>query len=220
MRRHGHQRRGNRREGRIHARERDVRHAFVHERGRTRSCRDTCSAFVCSTHSITKRRAPLLPPITHDGPDKRTDVIIDDRSSRDREHSFDRRIELEHRLITLVRIFLQTREQNALEFGGETRVFHAWRKNRSRDDVFHRHDVGFAKERMQARREAIQHDAHREDVRAAIDLFPQRLLGGHVRDFALELSCGRFSTGTTKSFGDAEVDHLHDAVVRDENVLR
>src|SRR5204863_10118641 len=42
-------------------------------------------------------------------------------------------------------------------------------------------------ERVTARREQIEQDARREDVRAAIDRFEAELLGRHVSHFALEL---------------------------------
>lgn len=57
---------------------------------------------------------------------------------------------------------------------------------------------------MPARRELIQQNAERKNVRAPIDVLSRRLLGRKVREFALACCKGRWNTHTSDKLGSHE----------------
>ena len=67
------------------------------------------------------------------------------------------------------------------------------------------------------REQLVEDDAERVDVAAPIDLLAARLLGRHVAELALEDA--RLLAEEVRA-GDAEVGDLHDALVREQDVLR
>src|SRR5580698_3558590 len=70
-----------------------------------------------------------------------------------------------------------------------------------------------APERRIARQELVEHDTHRPDIGALIDVAcGHHLFGRHVRWRADDLSQARYPRVARRFFprGDAEVDHLHD----------
>ena len=69
------------------------------------------------------------------------------------------------------------------------------------------------------RRELPEHDPKGKNVGAPIELLPAQLLGRHVRHLALELARVR-RREPPGGLGDAEVDDLRVALVRDEQVVR
>jgi hypothetical protein len=80
-------------------------------------------------------------------------------------------------------------------------------------------EVALADEEPLAGEQLVEHDAHGEDVAASVDRQAPHLLGRHVAELALEDARLRLA-GLARGLGDAEVDELHLAVVRDEHVLR
>ncbi len=64
-----------------------------------------------------------------------------------------------------------------------------------------------------------EHRAHAEQVAAPIELLAERLLRRHVRHLALDLAGARLVSARVE-FGDAEIEDLHLAAVRDHDVVR
>jgi len=66
-------------------------------------------------------------------------------------------------------------------------------------------------------RDLVEHDAEREDVAAVIDVLARRLLRRHVAELAGQHLGARVLAARAR---DPEIDHLHEAVLRDEQVRR
>ena len=86
-------------------------------------------------------------------------------------------------------------------------------------DRRHREEVVVALEQAPHGAQLVEHDAEREHVAAAIDRLADALLGGHVRDLALERA-GPGLDGAVRGLRDPEVRDLDAAVVADEEVGR
>ena len=129
----------------------------------------------------------------------------------------EREPQLRGRSKSLLRVVIERAHGN----GGDG-MRHRWRKTRNGCSVHelrqgaHLRRVG---ERRLAGEQIVEDGSNGERVRASVDLAAERLLAGHVLDFALERS-GRRVPGTALAcLGDSEVDHLGHAVARDQNVL-
>ena len=71
--------------------------------------------------------------------------------------------------------------------------------------------------------ELVEENAGGEHVAAGVDLLTERLLGGHVRDFALDAAALGFLARDVHlgaRLGDAEIDDLRVSRERDDHVLR
>ena len=80
-------------------------------------------------------------------------------------------------------------------------------------------DLVVAREKALQREQLPQADAEREDVGALVDRQAAHLLGRHVPELALDGPHLR-ARQLARCLGDAEVDDLHVAVERHEDVLR
>jgi hypothetical protein len=110
-------------------------------------------------------------------------------------------------------------EHDGLELVGDLSVVARGRHDLDVADLLQGGEIRLADEQPLHGEQLVQADAHGEHVAAAVDLQASHLLGGHVPELALEdprLGLRALARG----LGDAEVDELHVAVVRDEDVLR
>jgi hypothetical protein len=108
---------------------------------------------------------------------------------------------------------------DGLELERVGRIERAGLRELALDDAIHRLEVVLGAERATLGGQLVQHDAEREHVGAAIDDLAPALLGGHVRELALDgprLGLERAVVG----LGDAEVEQLHRAVPRQHDVRR
>jgi hypothetical protein len=92
-------------------------------------------------------------------------------------------------------------------------------RDRVVDDGAHRRQLGVAPEQPLAGDRLPEHDAQREHVGAVVDVFSRRLFGRHVVDLALEPARVGVRDPPERA-RDAEVDQLHGALERDQDVLR
>ncbi len=95
----------------------------------------------------------------------------------------------------------------------------AHRRGRLVQDRVDDRDVVVAPKRQLARHHFVEHDSQGPDVRPGARLLAPRLLGGHVRDGAHRFPRGR-EPRLPGELGEPEVDDLHRAVIREENVAR
>jgi hypothetical protein len=86
-------------------------------------------------------------------------------------------------------------------------------------DRLERQELGLALEQVPLRERLPQHRAERPDVGAPVERLVAQLLGRHVRVRALHGAGARLARRVL-DLRDAEVEHLHDTVDRDEQVLR
>jgi len=87
------------------------------------------------------------------------------------------------------------------------------------DDLIHHREVVLAHEWAASDGHLVEHDAERPEIAAAIDRLSPALLGGHVRDLALERTDLRLLRATRRA-RDTEVDQLDRTFVADEHVAR
>ena len=106
-----------------------------------------------------------------------------------------------------------------LELGRVARDDRRRRRDDARLDLLERVEIGVHAEEALVGRQLPEHDAEREDVGGAIDLGPAHLLGRHIGELALERARAR-RRQAIGDLGDAEVDDLGVALVRQEEVVR
>ncbi|MFO0631344.1 MAG: hypothetical protein U0168_00680 [Nannocystaceae bacterium] len=108
---------------------------------------------------------------------------------------------------------------DALEVLGEVLPLGRRQRHVAVDDAVHQPELVVAVEQARHRRALVQHDAQGEHVAAAVQRLGPALLGRHVRHLALA-DAGLGDVGARGDLGDAEVGHLHAAVVGDHHVGR
>ncbi len=175
-------------------------------------------ALVGDAHGLADLGAALGAAVAHGVAHEGAEVVAG--GAQGHQRALEGGGELGHGLVAVLGILLQALEEDLLHVAGEVRVLHARGEHGARDDVAHGGDVVVAEEGVVVGGEPVEHDPQREDVGAAVDGAAARLLRRHVRDLALELPGGGLAAGAADGLGHAEVDQLHDAVVRAEDVLR
>jgi len=128
-------------------------------------------------------------------------------------------VEVDRVLVAIVHVLGQRLEDDPLELVGDLPVVRRRRQDLDVADLLEGREVALADEEALAGQQLVQDDAAGEDVGAPIDRQAAHLLGRHVPELALE-DAGLGLGALAGRLGDAEVDQLHLALERDEDVLR
>jgi len=123
------------------------------------------------------------------------------------------------RLIAPIGVLSQRAHHDGLEIRRVVREHGRRRRDDARLHALHRLEIGIHAEQSPPRGQLPKHDAECKDVGAAVDVPAADLLRGHVRDLAFERP-GLGVRQATRDLGDAEVHHLDDAIVGDEQIVR
>ncbi|EAU66782.1 hypothetical protein STIAU_1016 [Stigmatella aurantiaca DW4/3-1] len=135
------------------------------------------------------------------------------------EEGVDGRAHLRRRLVAALPVLLERLHQNGLDRLGDVRLEIGGGVDLSLGDAAHHRHIGLAREELEAGEPLVERHPHREDVAAAVHGLALALLGAHVAELALEFARARL-LHLVGGLGDPEVQHLHHAVERHEDVLR
>ncbi len=130
---------------------------------------------------------------------------------------FDRLEHLVRAAPAIARILRQCSHDEVVDAARQGGVHRRWRRRIEANDRGERLVVRAALERADVRHHLVEHDAEREQIAAVIDLVGLALLGREVRDLAHDRT-GLGLRVAVARLGDAEVEHLHDAVEADHEV--
>ncbi len=134
--------------------------------------------------------------------------------------AFEISLQLARRLVPLVAVLRERAHDDLFETRRQGGVENTRPRVLPVDDEAHRVELARALEEAAPGAELEENHAEAEDVAARVEQHTLRLLRAHVRDLSLELAALRLFLGAPAGFGDAEVDELHVAAERDEDVLR
>ena len=119
----------------------------------------------------------------------------------------------------VIAVALERGEDQPVEVGWARRVVRRRRGDLCLADLAHRLEVSARGEQGRRGHQLPRDDAHREHVGDRAELHAERRLGRHVAELAFDLPALGVELATVR-LRDAEVDHLHVAGMRDDDVRR
>jgi hypothetical protein len=164
-------------------------------------------------HDFGSMREPGSAELRHRGGDL--------GARRGPERFFEREREIPSGLEAPLRIALEGAHDDGIELANQSNPEVARRADGHRENVHQGGALGRAGQAKQAvsGQRFPENDTGGKDVRPAIDRARRRLLGRHVSGFSRQLSRAR-DVGLAGCLRNAEVEHLHGAVLADHDVLR